>query len=55
MSPYTRMILIVLFIIVSAGGALLAAKDPGPDLGLSLAYISFMLTILVAVNLFKKP
>lgn len=54
MLPNTRLILCIVVIVGSALYALLVSQDPEVASALMLGYVGIMLTILVAINVWKK-
>jgi hypothetical protein len=55
MLPKTRLSLIGLMLIGSGVYAVLVAYDPGVASAVALGYVAFLLTILAAVEFWKKP
>lgn len=55
MTANTRLHLIAGIILVSAVYAILIAKDPALASAIASGYIALLLTVLVVLNLWKKP
>lgn len=55
MNPRLRLWACVVMILVSAGYAVLVAKNLEIAKAVALGYIALMLTLIVIVNLWKRP
>lgn len=55
MNPRLRLWLCVVMIVLSAGYAVLVSKNVELAKAVALGYIAVMLTIIVIINVWKKP
>lgn len=55
MTPRHRLIVCVVMILISAAYAVLVAKNLEIAKAIALGYIAVMLTLIVIINLWKRP